>query len=99
MNEQKKETGVDTLFDVGEAWASYGLKVAELALEASARTLTGVSKVLGQPVRGAEAQAGDRSDRRPHTDLKLALGQPSAWPGHLRFAENPRPCAAHLSLK
>ncbi len=38
---------VDTLFDVGEAWASYGLKMAELALNASARTLTGVSKVLG----------------------------------------------------
>jgi hypothetical protein len=37
---------IDTLFDVGEAWASYGLKVAELALTASARTLTSVSKVL-----------------------------------------------------
>jgi hypothetical protein len=35
------------LFDVGEAWASYGLKMAELALNASARTLIGVSKVLG----------------------------------------------------
>ena len=46
MNE-KKETVVDTLFDVGEAWASYGLKVAQSALEASARTLEGVSKVIG----------------------------------------------------
>jgi hypothetical protein len=50
MNDDKSKPQtqiVDTLFDVGEAWASYGLKVAELALTASARTLTGVSKVLG----------------------------------------------------
>lgn len=47
MSETKNETVVDTLFDVGEAWASYGLKVAELALQTSARTLTNVSKVLG----------------------------------------------------
>jgi hypothetical protein len=47
MSESKNESVVDTLFDVGEAWASYGLKVAELALQTSARTLTNVSKVLG----------------------------------------------------
>lgn len=50
MNEEKKETRtamVDTLFDVGETWASHGLKVAESALAASARTLSGVSKLLG----------------------------------------------------
>ena len=50
MNESRDKAQtqiVDTLFDVGEAWASYGLKIAELALNASARTLTGVSKVLG----------------------------------------------------
>lgn len=49
MNEknEKAESVVDTLFDVGEAWASYGLKIAELALQTSARTLTNVSKVLG----------------------------------------------------
>ena len=46
MNE-KKETVVDTLFDVGEAWASYGLKTAENALAASAKTLEGISKLLG----------------------------------------------------
>ncbi len=38
---------VDNLFDVGEAWASYGLKIAELAVATSARTLDNVSKALG----------------------------------------------------
>jgi len=48
MNEQKKDTAVvDTLFDVGETWASHGLKIAESALNASARTLSSVSKLLG----------------------------------------------------
>ncbi len=48
MTETKKEeTVVDTLFDVGETWASHGLKMAESALNASARTLTSVSKLLG----------------------------------------------------
>ncbi len=49
MNESKKESKavVDTLFDVGEAWASYGLKTAENAVAASAKTLEGVSKLLG----------------------------------------------------
>ena len=47
MNEEKKESVVDTLFDVGEAWASYGLKTAEHAVAASAKTLEGVSKLLG----------------------------------------------------
>jgi hypothetical protein len=47
MNEAKKESVVDTLFDVGEAWASYGLKTAEHAVAASAKTLEGISKLLG----------------------------------------------------
>lgn len=47
MNETKKESVVDTLFDVGEAWASYGLKTAENAVAASAKTLEGISKLLG----------------------------------------------------
>jgi hypothetical protein len=46
MND-KKESVVDTLFDVGEAWASYGLKTAENAVAASAKTLEGVAKILG----------------------------------------------------
>jgi hypothetical protein len=46
MND-KHESVVDTLFDVGEAWASHGLKIAESALHASAQTLTSVSKILG----------------------------------------------------
>jgi hypothetical protein len=48
MNETNKERAVvDTLFDVGETWAAHGLKIAESALAASARTLTSVSKLLG----------------------------------------------------
>lgn len=44
---KKNDTVVDTLFDVGEAWASHGLKIAESALATSALTLTSVSKLLG----------------------------------------------------
>jgi hypothetical protein len=63
MNEEKKtESVVDTLFDVGEAWASYGLKVAELALQASARTLTGVSKVLGSLAEELKNERGAQLD-------------------------------------
>ena len=47
MTNEKKESVVDTLFDVGEAWASYGLKTAENAVAASAKTLEGISKLLG----------------------------------------------------
>ena len=43
----KQESVVDTLFDVGEAWAAHGLKIAESALQASAKTLESVSKLLG----------------------------------------------------
>ena len=46
MNE-KNESVVDSLFDIGESWASHGLKAAESALQASAQTLTSVSKMLG----------------------------------------------------
>ena len=42
-----KESVVDSLFDVGETWAAHGLKVAESALAASAKTLSSVSKLLG----------------------------------------------------
>jgi len=43
----KNESVVDALFDVGEAWASHGLKIAESALTTSAKTLTSISKLLG----------------------------------------------------
>jgi hypothetical protein len=46
-NTQTANSIVDNLFDVGEAWASYGLKVAELAVGTSARTLESVAKALG----------------------------------------------------
>ena len=70
MNDTKQESVVDTLFDVGEAWASYGLKMAEMALQTSARTLTGVSKVLGNLAdelkRERENEHGDVIDA-PHS--------------------------------
>ena len=48
MSEQnEKRSVVDSLFDVGEAWASHGLRIAESALIASAQTLTSVSTLLG----------------------------------------------------
>lgn len=63
MNDAKEESVVDTLFDVGEAWASYGLKVAEMALQTSARTLTGVSKLLGNLADELERErASDHAD-------------------------------------
>ena len=46
-NPQSPQSIADTLFDVGEAWASHGLKIAESALQTSAQTLTSVSKILG----------------------------------------------------
>lgn len=63
MNEQKDRTHiVDTLFDVGETWASYGLKVAELALSAGAKTLTNVSKVLGNLADELKHEPSDHPD-------------------------------------
>jgi len=56
MNESKKESVVDTLFDVGEAWASYGLKTAENAVAASAKTLEGISKLLGNLAQELERE-------------------------------------------
>ena len=38
---------VDTLFDVGLTWASYGLEVGKKALETSAKTLEQTAKALG----------------------------------------------------
>lgn len=37
----------ESLFALGAAWARYGLSVGKLALETSAKTLEGTSKVLG----------------------------------------------------
>ena len=45
---EKKESLVDAIFDVAEGWAVYGLNVAKLALEQSAKTLEKTSKALDQ---------------------------------------------------
>jgi len=57
MNDQKKTTtapdphaleeAVGSLFEVGRMWASHGLKLAEMALETSAKTLHVTAEVLG----------------------------------------------------
>lgn len=37
---------VDTLFDVVEAWAAYGLKMGKVALEGAAQALTRTARAL-----------------------------------------------------
>lgn len=37
---------VDTVFDMGMAWANYGLKVGQQALETSAKSLEQTAKIL-----------------------------------------------------
>ena len=48
------ESIVDAVFDVGEAWASYGLKVSRLALLTSARTLRHTAHALDVISKGFE---------------------------------------------
>jgi len=43
---KKKSTLVDALFDVGTAWAEYGLNYGKFALESSAKALTRTAKAL-----------------------------------------------------
>lgn len=47
-NAAKQAAGslVDTLFDVGTAWAEYGLKYGRFALKNTARALTRTAKAL-----------------------------------------------------
>ena len=44
--EENKPSIVDSLFDIGVAWAKHGLKVGQSALETSAKTLHETAKVL-----------------------------------------------------
>jgi hypothetical protein len=45
---KKPETLVDTLFDVGLAWADFGIGQGKKALETSAKTLEAVAKTLDE---------------------------------------------------
>jgi hypothetical protein len=58
-----KQSIVDNLFDVGEAWTAYGLKIAELALQTSARTLTDVSKLLGNLADELKRSGSDQNEK------------------------------------
>lgn len=62
MNTNTNESVVDTLFDLGEAWASHGLKIAESALVTSAQTLTSVSKLLANLAEGLKREAQHHAD-------------------------------------
>ena len=46
VNEKKDETLVDTLFDIGLAWAEFGVGQGKKALETSAKTLEKVAATL-----------------------------------------------------
>jgi hypothetical protein len=43
---KKDQTLVDTIFDVGTAWAEYGLDYGKFALESSAKALTRTATAL-----------------------------------------------------
>jgi hypothetical protein len=45
--DESRPSVVDAVFDVAEAWAAYGLNVAKLALQTSAKTLEKTAKALG----------------------------------------------------
>jgi hypothetical protein len=45
-NEQQPSTLVDALFDIGLAWAEFGVGQGKRALETSARTLEKVAETL-----------------------------------------------------
>ena len=45
--DKKAETLVDAVFDIGLAWAEFGVSQGRKALETSARTLEKVAQTLG----------------------------------------------------
>jgi hypothetical protein len=51
------DTIVDAVFDIGEAWAAYGLKVGRMALLTSARTLSHAARALEAVQKNLEKQA------------------------------------------
>jgi len=55
------ESVVDAVFDVGEAWAAYGLKVGRMALITSARSLTHAARALD-----ALAKSFEKKDDATH---------------------------------
>ena len=61
-NETPVEGIVDAVFDVGEAWAAYGLKVSRMALLTSARTLKHAAHALDVLSRSIEKKPDDVID-------------------------------------
>jgi hypothetical protein len=53
----RKSSIVDAIFDVAEGWAVYGLNVAKLALEQSAKTLEKTSKAIDDVKTSIEHKA------------------------------------------
>ena len=60
--EKPAETIVDAVFDMGEAWASYGLKVSRIALLTSARTLKHAAHALDVLSKSIEKKDGEVVD-------------------------------------
>ncbi len=50
---------VDTLFDIGQGWAAYGLKLGKSALEQSAKTLEQTAKALEGIAKELEKKDGE----------------------------------------
>ncbi len=59
------ETIVDAAFDIGEAWAAYGLKVGRMALLTSARTLSHAARALEAVQKNLEKQAANDANTTP----------------------------------
>ncbi len=59
------ETIVDAAFDIGEAWAAYGLKVGRIALLTSARTLSHAARALEAVQKNLEKQAANDANTTP----------------------------------
>lgn len=53
-------TIVDAIFDVGEAWAAYGLRVSKLALLTSARTLKHAARAIESVQTALETKAAEK---------------------------------------
>ncbi len=45
---QHNDRALDNLFSLGAAWATYGLRTAQLAVQTSSHTLAAVSNILGE---------------------------------------------------
>lgn len=62
---KKAESLVDTLFDLAEAWAAYGLKVSKTALEGAAQALTKTAGALEKIAQRLEKKEEPQQEEQP----------------------------------